>query len=36
VREALLRRAALVDGQPVDQEMWSILRDDWRRAALTA
>jgi RimJ/RimL family protein N-acetyltransferase len=31
-REAVLRRVAMVENQSVDQELWAILREDWRRA----
>jgi RimJ/RimL family protein N-acetyltransferase len=29
VREALLRKSFLRDGENLDQVLWSILRDDW-------
>ena len=32
VREATLRRSFLRDGRFYDQALWSIVRDDWRRA----
>jgi ribosomal-protein-alanine N-acetyltransferase len=32
VREATLRRSFLRDGRFFDQALWSIVRDDWRRA----
>jgi [ribosomal protein S5]-alanine N-acetyltransferase len=32
VREATLRRSFLRDGQLFDQALWSIVREDWRRA----
>jgi RimJ/RimL family protein N-acetyltransferase len=32
VREAVLRRAFLKDGKHVDQNLWSIVDEDWRRA----
>ncbi len=31
-REAVLRRVSLIDNQSVVQELWAILRQDWRRA----
>lgn len=36
VREALLRRISLIDGQAIDQELWGILREDWREATRTS
>ena len=32
VREAVLRRMAVIDNQFVDQELWAILREDWQQA----
>ncbi len=32
VREGVLRRSFRVNGQYVDQILWSILREDWRRS----
>jgi len=32
VREAVLRRVAVVDNHVVDQELWAILRRDWQQA----
>ena len=34
-REAILRRVAMVDNECVDQELWAILREDWRRVRAT-
>ena len=31
VREGTLRGSLLIQGQPVDQTLWSILDEDWRR-----
>jgi RimJ/RimL family protein N-acetyltransferase len=33
VRELVLRRAFRLDGRWVDQALWSLLADDWRRSA---
>jgi RimJ/RimL family protein N-acetyltransferase len=32
VKEAILRRSFLRDGRRYDQTLWSIVREDWRRA----
>lgn len=35
-REGVLRRSFLRDGQYLDQILWTIVHDDWRRARVTA
>ena len=32
VQEGILRRSFVKNGEPLDQVLWSILADDWRRA----
>ena len=35
VQEGILRRSFLCNGQYLDQALWSILEDDWRRVKET-